>query len=193
MSAEQRFKDLALVLPQVSAPAGNYAAVVQSGNLLFISGKAPLPVDGKPPKGQLGREYSSSEGYALARSACLDLIGVLKNKLGSLDKVAQVVELHGSINAAPEFEEHAKVLDGASDLLAEVFGSAGVHARSVIGVSSLRNGVPLTVKAIIEVKPVKETMRSDTFDSCIPERGGGCDLAIDCNLTRASRVGQLFF
>ncbi|HEY6895934.1 MAG TPA: RidA family protein [Rhodocyclaceae bacterium] len=152
MSAEQRIKDLALVLPQVSAPAGNYATAVQSGNLLFISGKAPLPIDGKPPKGRLGLEYSATDGYALARSACLDLIAVIKNKLGSLDRVAQVVELHGSINAVPEFEEHAKVLDGASDLLADIFGPAGVHARSVIGVSSLRNGVPLTVKATIEIK-----------------------------------------
>ena len=152
MSAEQRFKDLGLVLPPVSAPAGNYSTAVQTGNLLFISGKAPLPIDGKVPKGKLGREYSVTEGYALARSACLDLLAVVKSKLGSLDGVAQFVELHGSINAVPEFEDHAKVLDGASDLLAEIFGSAGLHARSVIGVSSLRNGVPLTLKATLEVK-----------------------------------------
>ncbi|MEO8119558.1 MAG: RidA family protein [Rhodoferax sp.] len=152
MNAEQRIRDRGLVLPPVSAPAGNYASAVQSGNLLFISGKAPLPIDGKPAKGKLGREYSTTEGYVLARSACMDLIAVIKDKLGSLDEVAQVVELHGSINAVPEFEEHAKVLDGASDLLAEIFGPAGIHARSVIGVSSLRNGVPLTLKATIEVK-----------------------------------------
>lgn len=152
MSAEQRFKDLGLELPHVSAPAGNYATAVRSGNLLFISGKAPLPIDGRPSKGRLGKEYSTAEGYALARSACMDLIAVIREKLGSLDRVAQVVELHGSINAVPEFEDHAMVLDGASDLLAEIFGPAGVHARSVIGVSSLRNGVPLTVKATVEVK-----------------------------------------
>ncbi|MFB0936365.1 MAG: RidA family protein [Propionivibrio sp.] len=152
MSAEQRIENLGLTLPPASAAAGNYASAVQSGNLLFISGKAPLPIDGKMPKGKLGREYSTAEGRAFARSACLDLIAVIKNKLGSLDKVAQIVEIQGAINAVPEFEEHAKVLDGASDLLAEVFGSAGVHARSVVGVSSLRNGVPLTLKAIIEVR-----------------------------------------
>ena len=152
MSAEQRIKELGLVLPPVSAPAGNYATAVQSGNLLFISGKAPLPVDGKPAKGKLGREYSTPDGYALARSACMDLIAVIKDKLGSLDKVAQIVELHGSLNTVPEFEEHAQVLDGASDLLAEIFGPAGLHARSVIGVHSLRNGVPLTIKATLEVK-----------------------------------------
>lgn len=152
MSAEQRFNDLGLELPPVSAPAGNYATAVRSGNFLFISGKAPLPIDGRPSKGRLGKEYSTAEGYALARSACMDLIAVIREKLGSLDRVAQVVELHGSINAVPEFEDHAMVLDGASDLLAEIFGPAGVHARSVIGVSSLRNGVPLTVKATVEVK-----------------------------------------
>ena len=152
MNAEQRLTDLGLELPLASAPAGNYASAVLSGNLLFISGKAPLPVDGKSPKGRLGREYSTEEGRAFARSACLELIAVMKGKLGSLDNVAQVVELQGSINAVPEFEDHAKVLDGASDLLVEVFGSAGVHARSVIGVSSLRNGVPLTLRAVVEVK-----------------------------------------
>lgn len=152
MSAEQKIKDLGLELPPGSAPAGNYATAVRSGNLLFISGKAPLPIGGKLPKGRLGREYSSDEGYTLARSACTELISVMKSALGSLDRVARVVELHGSINAVPEFEEHAKVLDGASDLLVAVFGAAGVHARSVIGVSSLRNGLPLTLKAIVEVK-----------------------------------------
>ena len=79
---------------------------------------------------------------------------VVKEKIGSLDAVAQFVELHGSLNAVPEFEDHAKVLDGASDLLAAVFGEAGLHARSVVGVSSLRNGVPLTLKAIVEVRAV---------------------------------------
>jgi len=152
MNAEQRLIDLGLELPLASAPAGNYASAVQTGNLLFISGKAPLPIGGKSPKGKLGREYSTEEGRAFARSACLELLAVMKGKLGSLDKVAQVVELQGSINTVPEFEDHAKVLDGASDLLAEVFGPAGVHARSVVGVNSLRNGVPLTLRAVVEIK-----------------------------------------
>jgi enamine deaminase RidA (YjgF/YER057c/UK114 family) len=151
MNPEQRLSDLGLELPSGSAPAGNYATAVRSGNLLFISAKAPLPIGGRSPKGRLGREYSTEEGYALARSACTDLIAVMKSALGSLDRVVRVVELHGSINAIPEFEEHAKVLDGASDLLVAVFGPAGVHARSVIGVSSLRNGLPLTLKATVEV------------------------------------------
>lgn len=151
MSAEQRIFELGISLPMGSAPAGNYVSAVQSGNLVFISGRAPLSIDGRAPKGQLGREFSTHDGYDLARSACVDLLAVLKHQLGSLDKVARFVEIHGAINATPDFEEHAKVLDGASDLLVEVFGSAGVHVRSVIGVNSLRNGVPLTVRGTVEV------------------------------------------
>ncbi len=83
----------------------------------------------------------------------MDLLATAKAALGCLDEVTQILELHGALNTTPEFEEHARVLDGASDLLVEVFGSAGMHARSVIGVSSLRSGVPLTVKATFRCKP----------------------------------------
>jgi enamine deaminase RidA (YjgF/YER057c/UK114 family) len=152
MNADQRIKDLGIQLPTGSGPAGNYATAVQSGNLLYLSGKAPLPIDGKMPKGRLGSEYSPAEGYAFARSACIDLLATMKSAIGSLDKVARVVELHGSLCTTSEFEDHARVLDGASDLLAEIFGPSGLHARSVIGVYSLRNGVPLTLKATVEIK-----------------------------------------
>jgi enamine deaminase RidA (YjgF/YER057c/UK114 family) len=152
MNADQRIKDLGIQLPTGSGPAGNYATAVQSGNLLFLSGKAPLRIDGKMPKGRLGSEYSTADGYALARSACIDLLASLKSAINSLDNVARVVELHGSLCTTSEFEDHARVLDGASDLLLEIFGPSGLHARSVIGVYSLRNGVPLTLKATVEVK-----------------------------------------
>ena len=152
MNADQRIKALGIQLPTGSGPAGNYATAVQSGNLLFLSGKAPLPIDGKMPKGRLGSEYSTAEGYAFARSACIDLLATMKSAIGSLDQVARVVELHGSLCTTSEFEDHARVLDGASDLLAEIFGPSGLHARSVIGVYSLRNGVPLTLRATVEIK-----------------------------------------
>lgn len=151
MNAEQRIKDLGVALPSSSAPAANYANAVRSGNLLFIAGKAPLPVDGVLPKGRLGKEFDTPAGYAFARSACLDLIAVMKGELGSLDRVARVVELQGFLNAVPEFEDHAKVMNGASDLLVEVFGPSGVHARSVLGASSLRSGLPLVLKATVEI------------------------------------------
>ena len=108
---------------------------------------------GRPAKGKLGREYTTAEGYALARSACIDLLALLRHELGTLDRIARFVEVHGAIASTPEFEAHAEVLDGASDLLFEVFGPAGMHVRSVIGVTSLRQGVPLTVRATVELKP----------------------------------------
>jgi len=151
MSPEEKLKELGIDLPGGSAPAANYANAVRSGNLLFISGKAPLPVNDKLPKGKLGREFSAEEGYQFARSACIDLIAVLKKELGSLDKVAHIIELQGFINADEGFEEHPQVLNGASDLLVQVFGEKGVHARSVVGVASLRGGVPIVLRAVVEV------------------------------------------
>jgi len=151
MKPEQTLKELGIELPQGSAPAANYTNAVRSGNLLFIAGKGPLPMDGNLPKGRLGQEFTTDEGYQFARSACIDLIAVIKNELGSLDKVARVVELQGFINADPGFEDHAKVMNGASDLLVQVFGEKGIHVRSVLGATSLRSGVPLVLKAVIEV------------------------------------------
>jgi enamine deaminase RidA (YjgF/YER057c/UK114 family) len=153
MTPEQRVLELGVQLPSGSGTAGNYAAAVRSENLLYLSGKAPLAVNGEKPKGRIGGEYSAEDGYLLARSACMDLLAAIRNELGSLDNVAHVLELHGALSTTPEFEDHARVLDGASDLLVEVFGAAGVHARSVIGVASLRNGVPLTVRATVRCVP----------------------------------------
>lgn len=151
MNPEQKLKELGIELPQGSSPAANYANAVRSGNLLFIAGKSPLPVDGKLPRGRLGREFTTDKGYQFARSACIDLIAVMKGELGSLDKVIRVVELQGFINADPGFEDHAKVMNGASDILVQIFGEKGVHARSVMGASSLRSGLPIVLKAVVEV------------------------------------------
>jgi len=153
MSAEQRLRDMGLVLPSGSAPAANYANAVRSGNWLFIAGKAPLPEDGRLPKGRLGAEFTAEDGYRFARSATLDLIAVMRTELGSLDRVQRVVEIQGFLNAAPDFEDHAKVLNGCSDLMVAVFGERGIHARSVLGASSLRGGLPLVIKGLVEVVP----------------------------------------
>jgi len=155
MSAERRLKDLGLSLPSGSAPAANYANAVRTGNLLFIAGKAPLPENGKLPKGRLGREFSTEDGYRFARSAALDLVAVMRTELGSLDRVARVVEVQGFLNATAEFEDHAKVLNGCSDLLVEIFGERGIHARSVLGASSLRGGLPVILKAVVEVSAME--------------------------------------
>ena len=152
MSAEQRIKNLGIELPSGSAPAANYANAVRTGNLLFIAGKAPLPENGRLPKGRLGREFTAEDGYRFARTAALDLVAVMRAELGSLDRVARVVEIQGFLNAVPEFEDHAKVLNGCSDLLVEIFAERGVHARSVLGASSLRGGLPVILKGVVEVQ-----------------------------------------
>lgn len=151
MNIEQRLEELGISLPSGSAPAANYTNAVFTGNLLFISGKAPLPENGKLPKGKLGREFSAEDGYRLARSAAIDLIAVMKAELGSLDRVTRIVEIQGFLNATEDFEDHPQVLNGCSDLLVEVFGEKGIHARSVVGANSLRAGLPLILKAVIEV------------------------------------------
>ena len=154
MSAELQLKALGITLPSGSAPAANYTNAVRTGNLLFIAGKAPLSENGKLPKGRLGREFTAEDGYRFARSAALDLIAVMRTELGSLDHVARIVEVQGFLNATPEFEDHAKVLNGCSDLLVEVFGERGIHARSVLGASSLRGGLPVILKAVVEAEPL---------------------------------------
>jgi enamine deaminase RidA (YjgF/YER057c/UK114 family) len=153
MNPEQRLRELDIDLPINSTPVGNYCVAVRSGNLLFLSEKVPLPINGIKPRGRLGKEYSANDGYQLARSACLDLLASVKSSLGSLNKVVQIVELNGSLNTTSEFEDHACVLDGASDVLVQVFGSSGLHARSVIGAISLRSGVPITLRATVECRP----------------------------------------
>ena len=153
MNAEQRLQELGITLPSGSAPAANYANAVRTGNLLFIAGKAPLPENGKLPKGRLGREFTADDGYRFARSAALDLIAVMRSELGSLNHVVRVVEVQGFLNATLEFEDHARVLNGCSDLLVEIFQERGVHARSVLGASSLRGGVPVILRAVVEVEP----------------------------------------
>lgn len=151
MSIEQRLKDLGISLPAGTSPAGNYVKAARTGNLLFVSGKAPLPENGKLPKGKLGREFSVEDGYRFARSAAIDILAVLKDELGSLDRVARIVEVQGFVNAVEDFEDLAQVLNGCSDLLVDVFESKGLHARSVLGANSLRNGVPVVLKAIVEI------------------------------------------
>lgn len=153
MTPEQQLSALGLQLPAAGAPAGNYSTAVRAGDLLFVSARAPDRIEGLPSKGRLGREFTAEQGYRLAQSACLDFLAIVKEHAGTLDAVNQFVELQGFLNAEPSFEEHARVLDGASDLLAKVFGTAGVHARSVVGVSSLRKGLPLTLRGVVLLKP----------------------------------------
>jgi enamine deaminase RidA (YjgF/YER057c/UK114 family) len=152
MSAEARLKELALELAPVSAPVANYVNAVRTGQLLFLSGKGPRsPKPGERPKGKLGREYTVAQGYQHARSVGLDILAVLRSELGSLDRVKRVVKVLGMVNAVPEFEDHPKVINGCSDLLVEVFGERGKHARSAVGMGSLPMGIPVEIECVVEV------------------------------------------
>lgn len=145
---EEKLKSLGVVLPNASNPAAKYANYVIVNGLMFVSGKGPSG----NPKGKLGKEYTTEQGYDFARNTGIEVIAVLKDALGSLDKVKRVVKVQGFVNAEPLFEEHHKVLNGFSDLMFEVFGDNGSHARSVFGAVSVRDNLPIIVDSIFEVE-----------------------------------------
>jgi len=153
MSAEKQLKALRLDLGKVSAPVANYVNAVQTGNLLYLAGKGPRPVNGVRPKGKLGREYVVEQGYEFARTVGLDLLAVMRAELGSLDRVKRVVKVLGMVNAIPDFEDQPKVINGCSDLFVQVFGDKGRHARSAVGMGSLPMGIPVEIEVIVEVGP----------------------------------------
>lgn len=150
MTIDEKLQELGIALPEASNPAANYTNCVRTGSLLFVSGKGPASTGGVVPKGKLGREYTTKDGYDFARSTALDTLAAVKLELGSLDRVRRVVKLQGFVNATEDYEEHPKVLNGASDLMVEIFGDRGVHARSVLGVNSLRAGLPIVIEAVFE-------------------------------------------
>jgi enamine deaminase RidA (YjgF/YER057c/UK114 family) len=153
MSIDQRLLELGITLGVASGPAANYTNCVRSGALLFVSGKGPVATGGStPPRGKLGSDFTTAQGYAFARETGLDILAAVAGELGSLDRVQRVVKLQGFVNATPDFEEHPRVLNGCSDLMVEVFEERGVHARSVFGATSLRAGLPIVIDSIFEVE-----------------------------------------
>ena len=152
MSAEKRLKQLGIELGKVSSPVANYVNAVRTGNLLFLAGKGPrMGPDGRRPIGKVGRDYTAEQAYQHARTVGLDLIAVMKSELGSLDRVKRIVKVLGMVNAMPEFTDHPKVINGCSDLFVEVFGEAGKHARSAVGMGSLPMAIPVEIECIVEV------------------------------------------
>jgi enamine deaminase RidA (YjgF/YER057c/UK114 family) len=150
-SAEQRLKELGIDLPRPPAPLGAYVEAVQAGNLLFLSGT--LPVEGGTPKflGRIGAELSVEDGRRATRLAALNALALVKEHLGSLDKVTRVVRLGISLATTPEFHEHPKVADAASELLVSVFGAEKTSTRLVFGMASLPVGVCVVLESIFEV------------------------------------------
>ena len=152
MSPEQRLKALNIQLPEVPAPIANFVMWRQVGNLLYLSGQGPRRPDSSIPVGRLGLNYSVEQGYADARQIGLQILATVRQALGSLDRIEGVVKLLGMVNAEPDFGQHPKVINGCSDLLVEVLGERGKHARSAVGMGSLPNGMPVEIEAIIQVK-----------------------------------------
>lgn len=152
MNAEQKLKEMGVVLPESPKPVANYVRTVRTGNLLFVSGHGPYN-DGKTVlSGKLGKEVTVEEGYRTARNVALNCLASIRESLGSLDKVRRVVKLLGMVNCTEDFRDQPKVINGASDLLVEVFGEAGRHARSAVGMQALPNQIPVEIEMILEVE-----------------------------------------
>ncbi len=152
MGAEEKLKELGLILPEPPRPVATYEPAVRSGNLLFVSGQLPF-IDGRLQKvGKVGGQFTLEEGIEAARRATLNALAIVKQSTGSLDKVARVVRLGVHVASASGFTDQPKVANGASELLIAVFGDAGRHARLALGAFELPLGSPVEIELIIEVK-----------------------------------------
>jgi enamine deaminase RidA (YjgF/YER057c/UK114 family) len=151
MSIETRLAELGIVLPAAAAPVAAYVPVVVAGNLAHVSGQLPF-IDGQLVTGRLGEDVSLEQGTAAARACGLMLLAQLKAALGSLDRIERVVKLGAFVNSAAAFTDQPKVANGASELMVEVFGDAGKHARSAVGVPVLPLGTAVEVDAIVALK-----------------------------------------
>lgn len=151
MSAEKKLKDLGITLPTPPQPIANYVRAVLAGNFLFVSGHGPYN-DGKiKMAGKVGRELTVEEGYQAARNVGLNCLATVKAEMEDLDKVKRVVKLLGMVNCTEDFKDQPEVINGCSDLLVEVFGEIGKHARSAVGMQALPNGIPVEIEMILEV------------------------------------------
>ena len=153
MSYEEKIKELKINLPEAKAPVGNYVATKVSGKMLFISGQISIDETGQLIKGKVGKDLDTVAGYNAAKRCALSIIAQVKKACGNdLSKVKSCVKLTGFVNSTDEFIDQPKVLNGASDLIASVFGEAGMHTRAAVSTNSLPLGVSVEVDAIFELK-----------------------------------------
>ena len=151
MKPEEQLRALGLELPPAPKPVGAYVPAVRTGNLVFVSGQLPMK-DGKlMATGHVGREVTLAEAQACARQAALNALAVVAAEIGGLAKVARIVRITGHVASAPRFTDQAKVLNAASELLAQVFGDAGRHSRAAVGTAELPLGAPVELEMIVEV------------------------------------------
>ena len=151
MSIEKKLNELGITLPPVSVPAAAYVPFVQSGNLVFLSGHIARK-DGKPWVGQLGKDLTTQEGQEAAKAIAIDLMGTLKAAVGDLNRIKRIVKVMSLVNSTPTFTEQHLVTNGCSELLGEVFGEAGKHARSAFGVAQIPLGACVEIELIAEIQ-----------------------------------------
>ncbi len=151
MSANARLQELGITLPEVAKPAGTYVPAVQSGNLVFTAGQIPL-VEGKLiATGKVGKEISVEQAKDIARVCALNALAAIKGVVGDLDRVKKVVKVVGFVASTPDFTQQPQVVNGASELLQQIFGDSGIHARSAVGVAVLPLDAPVEVELVVEI------------------------------------------
>lgn len=151
VTAEARLKERGIILPALGEASANYVLYTRVGSLLFLAGHGPIE-NGKPTaRGKLGREFGVPDGYRIAREVGLNMLASVQAALGSLNHVRRVVKVLGMVASAEGFTEQPAVMNGFSDLMVEVFGEDGRHARSAVGLAELPMGIPIEIEAILEV------------------------------------------
>ncbi|MBE1205055.1 RidA family protein [Aminobacter carboxidus] len=147
-----RLAALGISLPAPPPPIANFVTHVQDGDLLYLSGQGPREADGVLHSGKVGDDVSVEQAYEHARLVGVNLLAVMQDALGDLSRVKRVVKLLGMVNATPQFEDHPSVINGCSDLLIDVFGEAGQHARSAVGFGSLPGNITVEIEAIVSLR-----------------------------------------
>ena len=150
--AEEKLQQMGLELPTPSSPAGSYVPAMRTGNLVFLSAGGPRIPDQPVVVGKVGQDLTAEQAQEAARITALNLLANLKAAIGDLDKVSHIVKVFGMVNCTPEFVDHPKVINGCSDLLVEVFGDKGRHARAAVGVASVPFGSPVSIDMVVEVE-----------------------------------------
>lgn len=149
---EKKIKELGIELPEPTAPVANYLKAVTTGNLVYMAGHGPALPEGGYITGKVGTDLTIEEGYAAARQAGIAILASLKNEIGDLNRVNRIVKVLGMVNATPDFGNQPEVINGFSDLMVEIFGENGKHARSAVGMGSLPRGISVEIEVIFELK-----------------------------------------
>ena len=151
-NVEERIKELGIVLRDPGVPIANYLNSVKSGNIVFMSGNGPRRPDGSFITGKIGTDLTIEEGYEAARLTAIEQLSVLKAQIGDLNKVERIVKVFGMVNSEPSFTQHPAVINGFSDLMVEIFGERGRHARAAVGMGSLPMNIPCEIDMIVQVQ-----------------------------------------